>query len=144
MDYSVLRRRETGESTVVVVAVKSDIVDFYKEVAEAAGLRHIALEVSPFAHFNSAGLDDLVGREGVNALLDIGGQTAEIAIRRDADLVFTRSAFIGSETLVKARAAEVHVEDARHRLRRATEDPASPESEKLRQSPDSADWPDGR
>src|ERR1043165_6535446 len=76
-DYQILGAAASGELEVLLVAIKSDIVEGLFRVAEAAGLRLQLVDVSPAALCNSFRYNygDL---EGCTMLLDIGAKTSNL------------------------------------------------------------------
>src|SRR5258707_5144216 len=76
-DYQILGSTPTGELAVLLVAIKSDIVDGLFRVAESAGLRLQLADVSPAAlcnafRYNYGDLEDCT------MLLDIGAKTSNL------------------------------------------------------------------
>jgi type IV pilus assembly protein PilM len=84
-DYQILGATATGELEVLLVAIKSDIVEGLFRVADNAGLRLHLVDVSPAALCNAFryNYSDL---EGCTMLLDIGAKTSNL-------LFFDKGAF---------------------------------------------------
>src|SRR5260221_10801625 len=78
-DYQILGSTPTGELEVLLVAIKSDIVEGLFRVAESAGLRLQLADVSPAAlcnafRYNYGDLEDCT------MLLDIGAKTSNLLV----------------------------------------------------------------
>ena len=80
-DYQILGTTPTGELEVLLVAIKSDVVEGLFRTAEAAGLRLQLVDVSPAALCNAFRFNygDL---EGCTMLLDIGPNQQSSLLRK--------------------------------------------------------------
>ena len=103
-DYQILGTSNTGELEVLLVAIKSDIVDGLFRVAEGAGLRVQLVDVSPAALCNAFRYNygDL---EGCTMLLDIGAKTSNLLFFEKGK-VYSRSINIGSNSITQDFANE--------------------------------------
>lgn len=103
-DYQILGTTSTGELEVLLVAIKSDIVEGLFKVAEAGGLRVNLVDVSPAALCNAFRFNygDL---EGCTMLLDIGAKTSNLLFFEKGK-VFSRGINIGANSITQDFAAE--------------------------------------
>lgn len=103
-DYQILGTSPTGELEVLLVAIKSDIVEGLFRVAEGAGLRLQLVDVSPAALCNAFRYNygDL---EGCTMLLDIGAKTSNLLFFEKGK-VYSRSINIGANSITQDFATE--------------------------------------
>ncbi len=95
---------EKGEFEVVLVAIKSDIIEALARAVEAAGLRVTLVDVSPLAFYNAARYNyDFA--EGCTLLVDVGARTTNVLFI-ERDKLFTRSIPIGGNTVTQQVMAE--------------------------------------
>jgi type IV pilus assembly protein PilM len=98
-DYQILGATATGELEVLLVAIKSDIVEGLFRVAETAGLRLQLVDVSPAALCNAFRYNygDL---EGCTMLLDIGAKTSNLLFFEKGS-VYSRGINIGANSITQ-------------------------------------------
>src|SRR6266446_6817439 len=98
-DYQILGATATGELEVLLVAIKSDIVEGLFKTAESAGLRLQLVDVSPAALCNSFRYNygDL---EGCTMLLDIGAKTSNLLFFEKGS-VYSRGINIGANSITQ-------------------------------------------
>ena len=98
-DYQILGAAPSGELEVLLVAIKSDIVEGLFRTAETAGLKLQLVDVSPAALCNAFRYNygDL---EGCNMLLDIGAKTSTLLFF-DKGNVYTRGINIGASSITQ-------------------------------------------
>lgn len=103
-DYQILGTSATGELEVLLVAVKTEIVEGLFRVAEGAGLRLKLVDVSPAALCNAFRYNygDL---EGCTMLLDIGAKTSNLLFFEKGK-VYSRSINIGANAITQDFANE--------------------------------------
>ena len=103
-DYQILGTSATSELEVLLVAVKSEIVEGLFRVAEGAGLRLKLVDVSPAALCNAFRYNygDL---EGCTMLLDIGAKTSNLLFFEKGK-VYSRSINIGANAITQDFANE--------------------------------------
>ena len=103
-DYQILGTLPSGELEVLLVAVKSDIVESLFRAADGVGLRLELVDASPAALCNAFRYNygDL---EGCSMLLDIGAKTSNVLFF-DKGKVFSRSINIGANSITQEFAAE--------------------------------------
>src|SRR3954465_1238979 len=133
-DYQILGAAATGELEVLLVAIKSDIVEGLFRVAESAGLRLQLVDVSPAALCNSFRYNygDL---EGCTMLLDIGAKTSNLLFF-DQGNIYSRGINIGANAitldfakearLAMAEAERLKIEEGFVSLGGAYEEPDNP------------------
>lgn len=103
-DYQILGTTAGGELEVLLVAIKSDIVEGLFRVVESAGLRLQLADVSPAAlcnafRYNYGDLDDCT------MLLDIGAKTSNLLFFEKGK-VFARSINLGANSITQDFAQE--------------------------------------
>jgi len=103
-DYQILGTTPTNELEVLLVAIKSDIVEGLFRVAEGGGLRIKLVDVSPAAlcnafRYNYGDLD------GCTMLLDIGAKTSNLLFFEKGK-VYARSINIGANSVTQDFANE--------------------------------------
>jgi len=103
-DYQILGTLPSGELEVLLVAIKSDVVESLFRSAEGVGLRLELVDVSPAALCNAFRYNygDL---EGCSMLLDIGAKTSNVLFF-DKGKVFSRCINIGANSITQEFAAE--------------------------------------
>src|SRR5580700_2374464 len=103
-DYQILGTSATSELEVLLVAVKSEIVEGLFRVAEGAGLRMKLVYASPAALCNAFRYNygDL---EGCTMLLDIGAKTSNLLFFEKGK-VYSRSINIGANSITQDFANE--------------------------------------
>jgi type IV pilus assembly protein PilM len=103
-DYQILGTTATNELEVLLVAVKSEIVEGLFRAAEGAGLRLKLVDVSPAALCNAFRYNygDL---EGCTMLLDIGAKTSNLLFFEKGK-VYSRSINIGANSITQDFANE--------------------------------------
>jgi type IV pilus assembly protein PilM len=103
-DYQILGAAPTGELEVLLVAIKSDIVEGLFRTSEAAGTKLSLVDVSPAALANAFRYNygDL---EGCSMLLDIGAKTSNLLFF-DKENVYARGINIGANSITADFAKE--------------------------------------
>lgn len=103
-DYQILGTMPSGELEVLLVAIKSDVVEGLFRTAEATGLRLQIVDVSPAALCNAFRFNygDL---EGCTMLLDIGAKTSNLLFFEKGK-VYSRGINIGANSITQDFAAE--------------------------------------
>ena len=103
-DYQLMGPPATGELEVLLVAIKSDVVEGLFRTAEATGLKLQLVEVSPAALCNAFRFNygDL---EGCTMLLDIGAKTSNLLFFEKGK-VYSRGINIGANSITQEFAAE--------------------------------------
>jgi len=98
-DYQILGATATGELEVLLVAIKSEIVEGLFKTAESAGLRLQLVDVSPAALCNAFRYNygDL---EGCTMLLDIGAKTSNLLFF-EKGRVYSRGINIGANSITQ-------------------------------------------
>ena len=103
-DYQILGSTASGELEVLLVAIKSDVVEGLFRTAEATGLRLQLVDVSPAALCNAFRFNygDL---EGCTMLLDIGAKTSNLLFFEKGK-VYSRGINIGANSITQDFSAE--------------------------------------
>src|SRR3989440_3503280 len=133
-DYQILGTSPTGELEVLLVAIKSEVVEGLFRVAESAGLRLQLVDVSPAALCNAFRYNygDL---EGCTMLLDIGAKTSNLLFFEKGS-VYSRGINIGANSITQdfsketrlsfAEAEKLKIEEGFVSLGGAYEEPENP------------------
>jgi type IV pilus assembly protein PilM len=104
-DYQLIGgRADQTEFEVVLVAIKSDIIEALARAVEAAGLRVTLVDVSPLALYNSVRYN-YDTTEGCTLVVDVGARTTNLLFI-EQDKIFTRSIPIGGNTITQAAMSE--------------------------------------
>ncbi len=103
-DYQILGTTGSGELEILLVAIKTDIVEGLFRTAETSGLRIQLVDVSPAALCNAFRYNygDL---EGCTMLLDIGAKTSNLLFFEKSK-VYSRGINIGANSITQDFAAE--------------------------------------
>ncbi len=135
-DYQILGTSPTNELEVLLVAVKSEIVEGLFRVAEGAGLHLSLVDVSPAGLCNSFRYNygDV---EGCSMLLDIGAKTSNVLFFEKGK-VYSRSINIGANSITQdfaneaklkfAQAEAIKIEKGSVGLGGAYEEPEDPQA----------------
>jgi type IV pilus assembly protein PilM len=133
-DYQIMGTSPTGELEVLLVAIKSDVVEGLFRNSEAAGLRLQLVDVSPAALSNSFKFNygDI---EGCTMLLDIGAKTSNLLFFEKGK-VYARGINIGANSITTdfvaeakmpfAKAEELKINEGFVSLGGAYEEPENP------------------
>lgn len=113
-DYQILGATPTGELEVLLVAIKTDVVEGLFKVAENAGLRIQLADVSPASLCNAFrySYGDL---EGCTMLLDIGAKTSNLLFFEQGN-VYARGINIGAYSITQdfSRESKLGYDEAEH------------------------------
>src|SRR5580700_10172606 len=135
-DYQILGTSATSELEVLLVAIKSEIVEGLFRVSEGAGLRMKLVDASPAALCNAFRYNygDL---EGCTMLLDIGAKTSNLLFFEKGK-VYSRSINIGANSITQdfanesklkfAQAEALKIEKGSVSLGGAYEEPEDPQA----------------
>jgi type IV pilus assembly protein PilM len=103
-DYQILGSNPGGELEVLLVAVKSDIVEKLFAAGEGAGLKMSVIDSSVGALANSFRYN-YADQEGCSLLIDIGAKTSNVLLF-EANKYYARSVNIGANAITQEFAAE--------------------------------------
>ncbi|MEI6085256.1 MAG: type IV pilus assembly protein PilM [Verrucomicrobiota bacterium] len=106
-DYQVLGKTEGGELEVVLLAIKSDIIEDLNEGVESAGLRTEIIDVAPMALSNAVRYNEGES-DGCTILVDIGARTANLLFL-EKSRIFSRSIPIAGNAITQSIASEFNV-----------------------------------
>jgi len=106
-DYQLLGSNPQGELEVVLLAIKSDIIEELTEGVESAGLRTGVVDVAPMALYNAVRYNygDLAG---CTMVVDLGARTTNLLFL-EQNRVFSRSIPIAGNAITQSIAAEFNV-----------------------------------
>jgi type IV pilus assembly protein PilM len=106
-DYQLLGSNPQGELEVVLLAIKSDIIEELTEGVESSGLRTEMVDVAPMALFNSVRYN--YGElEGCTLVVDLGARTTNLLFL-EQNRVFSRSIPIAGNAITQSIASEFNV-----------------------------------
>ena len=107
-DYQLLGNSPQGELEVVLLAIKSDIIEEMTEAVQSAGLHTEIVDVAPMALFNAVRYNygDL---DGCTMIVDIGARTTNLLFI-EQNRVFSRSIPIAGNAITQSIAAEFNVQ----------------------------------
>ncbi|MDB6055800.1 MAG: Type pilus assembly protein PilM [Verrucomicrobiales bacterium] len=103
-DYQILGTMPSGELEVLLVAIKSEIVEGLFRVGEGAGLKLDLVDVSPAALCNAFRYN-YGDQEGCTMLLDIGAKTSNLLFFEKGK-IYSRSINIGANSITQDFATE--------------------------------------
>jgi len=106
-DYQLLGNTAAGELEVVLLAIKSDIIDDLNEGVESAGLRTEIIDVAPMALSNAVRYNE-GETEGCTMLVDIGARTTNLLFL-EKNRLFSRSIPIAGNAITQSIASEFNV-----------------------------------
>jgi type IV pilus assembly protein PilM len=106
-DYQLLGSNPQGELEVVLLAIKSDIIEDLTEGVESSGLRTDIVDVAPMALYNSVRYNygDI---EGCTMVVDLGARTTNLLFL-EQNRVFSRSIPIAGNAITQSIASEFNV-----------------------------------
>jgi len=104
-DYQLLGASEGGGLEVVLLAIKSDIIEDLNDSVEEAGLTTEMVDVSPMALYNSMRYNE-TDSGGCTLVVDIGARTTNLLFVEN-NRVFTRSIPIAGNAISQSIAAEL-------------------------------------
>jgi len=106
-DYQLLGSNPQGELEVVLLAIKSDIIEELTEGVESCGLRTDIVDVAPMALYNSVRYNygDV---EGCTMVLDLGARTTNLLFL-EQNRVFSRSIPIAGNAITQSIVSEFNV-----------------------------------
>jgi type IV pilus assembly protein PilM len=138
-DYQLVGGGGDEQLQVVLVAIKSDLLEALNSTVEAAGLRPVLVDVAPMALYNAFRYNYDDG-EGCSLLIDIGARTTNL-IFAEQDKIFSRSVPIGGASITSALAREFNesfnIAEARKKetgfvgVGGRHEEPSNPEHERI-------------
>src|SRR6266403_716582 len=105
-DYQLVGGGADEQLQVVLVAIKSDLLEALNGAVEAAGLRPVIIDVATMALANAFryNYNEL---DGCSLLIDIGARTTNL-IFVEQDKIFTRNVPIGGSSITSALAKELN------------------------------------
>jgi type IV pilus assembly protein PilM len=106
-DYQLLGSNSQGELEVVLLAIKSDIIEELTEGVESCGLRTDIVDVAPMALYNSVRYNygDI---EGCTMVVDLGARTTNLLFL-EQNRIFSRSIPIAGNAITQSIASEFNV-----------------------------------
>ncbi len=112
LDYKILRRLDTKEAEVLLVAAKNRIMQRYIDLLYEAGLRPVIVDVDAFAIYNCYCLEAFnKAEQGAIALLNIGHELTTIIFVKDGVYHSTRDISTAGDFFVKTLQRNLGVSD---------------------------------
>jgi type IV pilus assembly protein PilM len=106
-DYQLIGSSDQGELEVVLLAIKSDIIEDMNDGVESAGLRTEMVDVAPMALCNSVRYNE-GETEGCTMVVDMGARTTNLLFL-EKNRIFTRSIPIAGNAITQSIATEFNV-----------------------------------
>lgn len=106
-DYQLLGNTEKGELEVVLLAIKSDIIEDLNEGIESTGLRTETVDVAPMALYNAVRYNE-GDVEGCTLVADIGARTTNLLFI-EKNRIFSRSVPIAGNAITQSIATEFNI-----------------------------------
>ena len=106
-DYQLLGKTEQGELEVVLLAIKSDIIEELTEGVETAGLQTEIVDVAPMALSNAVRYNEGEAA-GCTLVVDMGARTTSLLFL-EQNRIFSRSIPIAGNAITQSIAAEFNV-----------------------------------
>lgn len=103
-DYQILGNAPGGELEVLLVAVKSEVVEKLFTIGEGAGLRMDVVDATVAALCNAFRYN-YADQEGCNLLIDVGAKTSNV-ILLEKNRLYARSVPVGANSITQEFAAE--------------------------------------
>ena len=100
-DYQILKTAGKSETTVILVAIKSEVIDNLIDTMGSQGLDASAIEHRPLALYNCVRLNEETEGD-VTIIIDVGATATDLSIEREGELCWTRSARIGGHDITEA------------------------------------------
>ncbi|HOQ31858.1 MAG TPA: type IV pilus assembly protein PilM [Candidatus Hydrogenedens sp.] len=103
IDYQILDHPEGGGYEVLMVAIKTDVVDKYLSIVEGLRLSPDIVDVIPFASYSWLKYNgELHAHSECVAVIDLGASTTNIVVERDGIFRNTRTLNIGGNDITQA------------------------------------------
>ncbi len=106
-DYQLIGSTEKGELEVVLLAIKSDIIEDLNDGIESVGLRTDTVDVAPMALYNAVRYNE-GENEGCTLVVDIGARTTNLLFI-EKHRIFSRSIPIAGNAITQSIAAEFEI-----------------------------------
>src|ERR1043166_1118626 len=106
-DYQLVGSSNEGELEVVLLAIKSDIIEDLNEGVESAGLRTEMVDVAPMALYNAVRYN-VPDTDGCAMIVDIGARTTNLLFL-EKNRIFSRSIPIAGNAITQSIAAAFNV-----------------------------------
>ncbi len=100
-DYQVLDSGTEAETSVVLVAIKKDVLSDLIKSIKTCGIEPAFVDHRPLAVYNSIKYN-YEPSGGVVVIIDVGEKTTDISVENEGQLCWTRSARIGSADITEA------------------------------------------
>jgi type IV pilus assembly protein PilM len=106
-DYQLLGNTAQGELEVVLLAIKSDIIEDLNDGVESAGLRTEVVDVAPMALCNAVRYNE-TEMDGCTMVVDIGARTTNLLFLEN-NRIFSRSIPIAGNAITQSIASEFNI-----------------------------------
>ncbi len=101
MDYETLNRSETGQTDVLLVAVKKTFLDSYASIIEEAALKPKIMDVEFFALQNLFEASYPTSKNEAVCIVDIGAASLKMIVIHGGVPVFTKDSALGGKNLTQ-------------------------------------------
>ncbi|MDR3608024.1 MAG: type IV pilus assembly protein PilM [Oligoflexia bacterium] len=99
MDYHLLSRGKSNHTDVILVAVKSSVLDSYISCVEDSGLRPKIVDVDFFALQNAFEINYPSSSSGAVAIVDLGASSTKFLVVQGGVPIFTKDSAVGGRNL---------------------------------------------
>lgn len=134
-DFQILDGESRDESSILLVAVKKNIIEEHLSLLKECGLKPDVIDINSFAIFNSINNTNQLKEKSVIALIDIGSRMLEINIIKEGVLRFTRSASVSCDDLTQMMQKELNIDSERAERLKREYGLIAPEAGELAESP---------
>lgn len=101
-DYQRLPSKDPSQTNVLLVAIKSSLVDELLSEIAPAQVEPVVIDHSSLASYNSLKFNGETKESEVSVFLDMGGRATNLSIEREGQLCWTRSVPIGGNHCTQA------------------------------------------
>lgn len=108
-DYQILEAGGKSETNVILVAIKSEVVNNLLTVLTLQRLDPSIVEHRPLALYNCVKLNEETVEDEVTVIVDAGAWATDLSIEKEGELCWTRSARIGGSDITEAIQKELNV-----------------------------------
>ena len=113
-DYQLLEMAGQTETSVVLVAIKSDVVTNLLGTIKSLNIEPSVIEYRPLGLYNCVNFNKEIEPDRITVIIDIGARATDMTIEREGQPCWTRSARIGSGDITESikKALNIGFEEA--------------------------------
>ena len=108
-DYQVLEAVGQTETSVVLVAIKSDVVTNLLGTVKSMHIEPSVIEHRPLGLYNCVSFNKEIEHDQITVIIDIGARATDMTIEREGQPCWTRSARIGSGDITESIKKELNI-----------------------------------